>query len=118
MGVYKINNTELDPQPSNGGWGERNRLGVDGYNRTIYAPTRAFQIRWDALSYTEYNALYQFYVTASTAGYITATLPTFSGSDYDTFTTYTQCVLDELSPGKLDFKYLYDVVMTIRNISA
>lgn len=118
MATYKINGTDLDPQPSQGGWGERPKLGVDGFNRIIYAPTRSFQIRWDALTFQEYNTLYQFYLSVQSSGFVTVTLPTFAGTDYDTFTTYTNCVIDELPPGKMDFKYLYDVTMTIRNISA
>lgn len=116
MGLYKINGTELNPQPSNGVWTERNQIGIDGNNRAIYAPTRGFLIRWDALSFAEYNVLYQFYTTVQSAGYVTAELPTYTGADYDTFTIYTDVVMDELSPGKMEFKFIFDVIMKLRNI--
>lgn len=116
--IYKINGTAIDPQPSNGIWGPRNQLGVDGFNRAIYAPTRSFVIKWDALSFSEYATLYAFYLTVQSSGYVTADLPPFAGTSYDIFTVYTNCVIDELSPGKMENKYIFDVAMQLRNIIA
>jgi len=114
--AYKINGVDLPLPPAVGKWGQRRALGLDGQNRVIYGPMRTFQLEWDALTFAQYKTVLAFYQSVMSSGFVTATLPPYGGVDYDTFTTYTDCTLDEPVAQNLDQKYQIRVTMMIRNI--
>ena len=113
---YKINASELVQPPTAGNWAERRALGVDGNNRIIYEPTHAFTLMWDALSFADFKLLRDVWSAASAAGTVSATLPTKGGLSYDTFTTYTGCIMDEPTARGMQQKFLLQVEVTLRNI--
>ncbi len=116
ISVYKLNGQALDPRPTQGQWQPRRELGLNGQNQMLYAPTRQYALSWDSLSFTEFNALYAFYQAVASSGSVTADLPVFPGTTYDTFTTYSDCKLDEPKFGAFNQGQYTGVQLIIRNI--
>ena len=114
--TYKISNSAFLLQPTEGEGQERDDLGLDGTNRTIYVPVYTFEIGWDIMSFTEFKQIYDVWKSVANAGTVTVTLPTKGGATYDTFTDYTNCVPDEPEHRAYFQKHYLKVVWRIRNI--
>lgn len=113
--TYQINGVDFPTIPSEGSWGQRKQLGVDGFNRAIYEPTYNFQISFDALTQEEYIELYNFWLLMSSNITVSVTIPQKDATTYD-FATYTGCVIDEPAVGPYYQGYQMSVKIVIRSI--
>lgn len=113
--TYKINNTELTVQPSDGAWRPREELGVTPAGRIMYAPVREFDINWSLLDVDEFKQLVDFYDSISVTGTVVVDLPKWNSSTY-VFESYTGCIIDEPSAGQYFSEHQLSVTMRVRGI--
>lgn len=115
---FKINGVEIPtPNPDHGWQVERKLLGRDGNNHPIYAAPRTYTLSWDYLTTDEFNLIAAFYASIAASGTVTVDLPRWPGGvDYDTFTTYSNCTLDEPTTGGYFQRQFKDVQMLVQNI--
>ncbi len=113
--TYKINGTVLTLQPTVGRWLPRRELGLDGNNRSIYAPTYMFELGWDIMSIEEFDQLRDFWMAVSASGSVSAELPQKDAAAW-VFAVYTGVVPDEPEPGEYSFQYIMRCRWRLRNI--
>jgi len=114
--TYKINNSPLLLQPSEGNWEDRKDLGIDGNDKIIYVPTYMFVLKWDIMSFTEFKQIYDAWKGVQTSGTLSADLPSYGGDSYDTFTVYTEVNPEEPRFKRFFQKHYLDVEWTLRTI--
>lgn len=92
--TYKINNTTLTTQPSDGNWEQRPPLGTDGNGHPIYPAVREYRLQWDIIDAASYGQLQNFYDVAGNTGTVSITLPQYGSTTYQDH-DYSGCVLQE-----------------------
>lgn len=113
--TYKINGTELDPQPTKGRWIPRKMINRDGNGRAIYEPTRQHELRWGLLNAEEYDDLQNHFLSVGATGTLIVDLPVYTTGSY-VFHSYTGCYVDEPSPGNFFAEHYEDVTLLITDI--
>jgi len=113
--VYKINGTELDPQPTSGRWLRRRQEGRDGNGRPIYEPTRQFEMQWGLLTPVLYDDLQDVFLTVSATGTVIVDLPVYTTGTY-VFESYTGCYINEPETGQFFTAHYQDVRLLVTNI--
>ena len=115
--AYRINNSPLLIPPTKGRWVDRKDIGLDGTNRKIYVPTYRFILSFDALTFAQFEQIYDAWLNVAGTGTISVTIPEKGGADYDTFKTYTGVVPDEPESKEHHQKHLLNVEWVFRNIT-
>ena len=113
--TYKLQNTELDPQPTTGKWLARRLTGRDGNGRPIYEPTRQFEIRWGLLTPEEFDDMQDHFLSIGATGTLVVDLPLYTTGSY-VFQSYTGCYANEPVPGEFFTENYTDVRLLITNI--
>lgn len=113
--VYKLNGIDLDPQPTEGVWLPRDLIGVDGAGRSIYAPTRQFEMNFNLLSATGYSVLQNNFESIAATGTTIVDLPRYGASEY-AFQSYTGCYVQEPQAGPYFTQYHQDARILVTNI--
>lgn len=75
-GDYVINGTTI-PCPSMGRWLPRRPLDVQGDNRPIYAPVRAFELTWEIQYYEDWGVLIASFEEIQSTGTAVVELPAY-----------------------------------------
>lgn len=118
MSEYRINGNHI-LDPSTGQWLNRRAIDVQGDGRPIYAPVRAFELKWELTNYQDWADLQHFFRLIDASGTVTAHLPGFplvSGSAF-AFQEYSGCVMGEPTIGPFFAQqYPTDVSVLILNI--
>lgn len=91
---YAINGTVLLLQPTEGQWLPREIIGYDGRGRAIYEPTRSFELRWELISFPQFEQLQDFFNSIGSTGSVVISLPNYSAPAY-AFYAYTGAYVDE-----------------------
>ncbi len=73
---YKIDGTSVFT-PTSGRWMPRRPVDVQGDNRPIYGPVRAFELKWRLLSNEDWSDLQIFFNTVAATGTHVVELPGF-----------------------------------------
>jgi hypothetical protein len=90
---YKINGILIEA-PAEGGWKERESLGIDGYGNPVLPPTRQYEMEWDYLSMTGFANIQTIYNTYGATGTVTVDLPGYGLGGW-AFRTYSGAVMHE-----------------------
>lgn len=112
----KINGTSLPLQPSSHHWVNRDRLGVDGNGRGIYAIYREYELSWEFLSPSQFNDINNFYLSVGQTGTVTADLPEYPPVSVYQFRTYSGCILREQTYSEYFENFYSDVKLLIVRI--
>lgn len=113
--TYKINGTELDPQPTEAKWVSRRVLSEDGNGRPIYPAVREFELRWQLTSPSQVNALQTFFNSVGATGTAVVSLPQYAHSSY-TFYDYSGTVLREPEFNSFFAENITEVVLMVTKI--
>lgn len=113
--TYKINGTELDPQPTQAKWVPRRVLSEDGNGRPIYPAVREFEMRWQLTDPEQINALQGFFNSVGATGTAVVDLPQFAAPTY-TFFPYSGTVLREPEFNSFFSEHITEVVLFITKI--
>lgn len=115
---YLINGYVL-PCPTAGRWIQRQVLDVQGDGRPIYAPVRAFEMRWELQNYGDWEVLVAAFNEFQSTGSPVVNLPaypTITGTGYG-FSEYSGVAISEPQIGDLfNQEYPTSVVLVISNI--
>ena len=117
--MYEINGTPLLLQPEEGGWQERNRVGVDGQNRPVYEPTYQYRLRCGPMTMMQFHQLCEFFEEVSVTGTASIVLPCHCASDCGvswTGTIFTNVLLEEPRMGSYWQEHAMGVTLMVRNI--
>ncbi len=74
--VWEINGRAIQP-PSEYAWQVRRPLDVQGDNRPIYPGIRAMELRYELMSYQDWEALQDIYAAIQSTGMATVHIPAF-----------------------------------------
>lgn len=113
--TYRIQNTILLTQPSDGNWVQRQSLGTDGAGHPVYPAPREYQLTWDIIDAASYSQLQGFYDVAGNTGTVSVTLPQYASSTYQDH-DYSGCVLQEPNYDKYFEQHYTGVKLLIANI--
>lgn len=94
MSYYRINNTDLLVQPTQGRWMPRDSLGIDGNGHMVYPKYRDFEMSWELIDVTSLKQLQDFFDNLGATGTVSVDLPTHKTASFG-FTTYSGCVMRE-----------------------
>lgn len=114
-GSYAANGTKFTLQPTEGKWGSRDVLGMDGNGHPIYPAFRTFEVTWGLASPTEAKQIIDWYNTVSNTGTVVFDLPKWGDADY-TFYSYTGCTMQELKVGTYFNGYINEVSLLINKV--
>jgi hypothetical protein len=92
--TYKINGTELDPQPTDGKWVEPQILDEDGDGRALYPAVYEFEMMWQLAAPTLFASLLQTWRGVSVSGTVVVELPQYNSSTYQ-FYAYSGVLIDQ-----------------------
>jgi len=119
---YRINGRVIQ-EPTSGQWLSRSMLDVQGDNRPIYGPVRAFQLRWQIDSYQQWSLLVAVFNELQSSGTAVVTLPAYPYEPYPqatgtvyAFREYSGCTLGEPVIGEFFDGYPQDIELLIANI--
>lgn len=112
-GTYAVNATDICPE--NGRWMPKPALGIDGNGHSIYPAIKDFEMSWGLVSLSEFNVIYQAYLSVSNTGTIAVDLPEWGASDFR-FRRYSGAILHEPSTGEYFEGYVTDVRLLVTNI--
>ena len=113
--LYKVDGTEIIPQPTSGQWLNRSPIGNDGNGRPIYPAVREFELQWQLISAADLNSLKTYFDAVGATGTAVVTLPTFQGATY-TFFDYSGCVLREPQISEYFNEYTTGVILMVTKI--
>ena len=105
--------------PFSGRWMPRQVVDVQGDNRPIYSPVRAYELRWRLLFYEEWANLQTFFNQIESSGSYAVQLPTFpsvTGSSHS-YSLYSGCTMSEPQVGPFFETHPRQVVLIIGNIT-
>ena len=115
---YIINGYVL-PCPTSGRWLGRSVLDVQGDGRPIYAPVRAFEMRWELQTYGDWEVLVAAFNEFQSTGTPVVNLPaypTITGTGYG-FSEYSGVVIAEPAISDMfNQEYPTSVSLIISNI--
>ena len=114
-GSYKINGTELDPQPTEGRWLPREVIAVDGNLQAIYPMYHEFEMTWQLTDPAQVSQLYGFFTGMNEVGDIVADLPKYMNAVY-AFFPYSGCVLRELTMGAYFTEHHQEINLLVSKI--
>ncbi len=104
--------------PTSGRCLPRQVVDVQGDNRPIYSPVRAFEMRWQLVDYAEWANLQVAFNQIESSGSYAVRLPTFptvTGSAYG-FSEYSGTTMSEPQIGPFFEQFPRQVVLIIGNI--
>jgi hypothetical protein len=113
--TYKLNNVQLDPQPTTGRWLERELIGLTGDGRPVYEPTRQFEMEFNLLSATGYSVLQDNWLTIDVTGTLVIDLPKYGSATYE-FRSYSGCFIHEPNSGPYFTEHRFDTRLLVTNI--
>lgn len=116
-GTYAINGTNFILSPTEGGWVDRNEIGIDGAGHPIYPGTRQFNLYWGLAHPNDVKQLIDAYNLASSTGTVVFDLPEWGADGYK-FKSYSGCTLREPRIGNYFEGHISDVRVTILMIRA
>jgi hypothetical protein len=105
--------------PTSGRWLPRQVVDVQGDNRPIYSPVRAYELRWQLVDYAEWANLQVFFNAVESSGSYVVQLPTFptiTGSSHG-YTEYSGTTMSEPQVGPFFNEAPRQVVLIIGNIT-
>lgn len=115
---YIINGYVL-PCPNMGRWLPRRPIDIQGDNRPIYAPVRAFELTWEIQGYGDWEVLVAVFDQIQSTGTAVVELPAYptaTGVAFG-FQEYSGCTLGEPVVGEMFLQeYPVDVALIIGNI--
>lgn len=115
---YVVNGVVL-PCPSNGRWVPRRPIDVQGDNRPLYAPVRAFELRWTLTGFEDWAVLVASFEELQSSGTATVELPAYptaTGGSFE-YREYSGCTLSEPQIGPFfNQEYPTNVAIIIGNI--
>lgn len=111
-GSYAVNGANFQLQPTQGGWGNRSEIGIDGNGHPIYPAVREYNITWGLASPSDVKQLVDAWETVSNTGTVAFDLPQWNGSGY-LFQTYSGCTMREPQIGNYFNGYIQDVRLTV-----
>lgn len=117
-GTYKINGLEM-PQPTEGHWLPRRAIDIQGDNRPIYSPVRAFQLSWDIRTYEEWEVLVVAFNQLQASGTAVVEIPAYPSMTGTAFgyREYSGTTLSEpVIGGMFHEQFPTDVSLVIGNI--
>lgn len=118
MGDYIINGVKL-PRPTAGRWVPRAPIDVQGDNRPLYAPVRAFELGWNIRKYEDWEPLVDAFNKLQSTGTATVNLPAYptaTGVAFS-FREYSGCTLAEPEVGPFfNEEYPTSIALVIGNI--
>jgi hypothetical protein len=119
---YRINGRPI-MEPTTGQWQSRSMVDVQGDNRPIYGPVRAFTLKWQIETYEQWSLLVATFNELQSSGTAVVRLPAYpwdvypaaTGTPY-AFREYSGCTLAEPAVGEFFQGYPLDVELLIANI--
>lgn len=110
-------------EPTSGRWLPRGAVDVQGDNRPLYTPVRAFEMSWTIDTYEQWSLLVATFNELQSSGtcvvripaYPSLTFPSATGSAY-AFREYSGCTLAEPTIGEFFEGYPTDMALLIANI--
>jgi len=115
MAEYKINGTLLAAQPTSGQWLDRDEIGITGNGHGVYPSLRSFQIRWDFMTYSQFDEVHDFFESNNITGTVVVNIPKYKSTTYEFF-AYSGAVLREPQVGELYEQHVSDVTLIIARI--
>ena len=116
-GSYAINGTPFSLSPTQGQWGSKDSIGIDGSGHPIYQPFTDFTVTWGYLTPSEFKQINdQFEIVAST-GTAVVDLPKWGDADYSFF-SYSGTILNRPTVGEYFEGYFSNVTLLITRIRA
>lgn len=114
-GTYAFNGSNLQLPPSEGQWGQRESIGMDGNGRPIYPSVRTFTMTWNLMSVNDLQQLINAQLAVANTGSSVVDLPKWGASAY-LFESYSGAFVNEPSVGKYFAEHVEDVNLLITNV--
>lgn len=114
-GTYAVGGVNLQLPPSEGQWGQRETIGLDGNGRPIYPSIRTFTMKWNLISVGDLQQIINAQRAVANTGSSVVDIPKWAASDY-LFESYTGCFVNEVTVGKYFAQHVEDVQLLVTNI--
>lgn len=113
--AYKINDTQLNLQPTTGRWVNRGIAFVDGNGHPVYPSRREFIMTWELVPISDLSELQGYFDQVGVTGSVSVTLPQYGASSY-VFRDYSGCVIAEPEIGEFFEEHVTQVSVLISRI--
>jgi len=114
-GTYAIGGTDLTLQPSQGGYLEKDIVGIDGNAHAIYATPRSFELNWQLISVGDYQQIVNAYNSVSNTGSVAVDIPEWGAPEYR-FARYSGVILQEPTFSNYFNGYIENAKLLLVNI--
>lgn len=114
-GTFAFNGSNLPLPPSEGNWGERDMIGMDGNGRPIYSSIREFTMKWGLISTADLQTLINAQLSVANTGSSVVDLPKWGANGYF-FYSYSGTYVNEPRVGAYFAEYVTDVTLIISNV--
>jgi len=111
-------------EPTTGKWLSRGSVDVQGDNRPLYTPVRAFEMRWEIDTYEQWSLLVATFNELQSSGTAVVRIPAYPWQPYPAatgtpyaFREYSGCTLAEPTIGEFFEGYPTDMALLIANIT-
>lgn len=114
-GTYALNGTNLSLPPSEGTWGGREIIGMDGNGRPIYPSIREFTMTWNLISVSDLKSIIDAQLSVANTGSSVVDLPKWGDVGY-LFYSYSGAYVNEPKVGKYFAEHIESVTLVVSNI--
>lgn len=114
-GIYAFNGTNITMSPSDGGWEDKDVIGIDGFGHSIYPAVTEFNMEWGLMHTVDFKQLQDIYLTTISTGTVVVDLPKWGDATY-IFYSYSGTIISRPTVGKYFAEYVKDVKLVVSNI--
>lgn len=113
--TFMVNGAQILVLPLRHHWVKRAELDRDGFNKPIYPGILSYEMFWPAMTPAQYDAWQDVYLSTSTTGSCSVTLPEYGVSTYQ-FKTYSGASVDHPEYDDFFQEHYTNVRVLINNI--